>query len=112
MDDPEVDPVFLRVLEELNQGHETRRNLFEKLEAEIGRPVITFFTSFAYPVMMEDADVDALAGLLQTMDLTHGLALMISSPGGDGLAAERLINVCRSYSGTSEYQTIVPGQAK
>ena len=37
---------------------------------------------------------------------------MISSPGGDGLAAERIINVCRSYSGTNDYWAIVPGKAK
>lgn len=46
------------------------------------------------------------------MDLSKGLIIMINSPGGDGLAAERIINVCRSYSGTGEYQVIVPGKAK
>ncbi len=46
------------------------------------------------------------------MDLSGGLALFISSPGGDGLAAERIINVCRSYSGTGDYWAIVPGKAK
>jgi hypothetical protein len=38
--------------------------------------------------------------------------LMISSGGGDGLAAERMIEVCRRYSGTGEYEVIVPGKAK
>ena len=37
---------------------------------------------------------------------------MISSPGGSGLAAERMINVLRSYSGTGEYWAIVPAKAK
>lgn len=53
-----------------------------------------------------------LVGLLQAMDLSKGLALLISSPGGDGLAAERIISVCRNYSGTGEFLAIVPGQAK
>ena len=30
----------------------------------------------------------------------------------DGLAAERIINICRGYSGTGEYQAIVPNKAK
>jgi hypothetical protein len=37
---------------------------------------------------------------------------VISSPGGNGLAAERAINLCRAYSGTKEYWAIVPGKAK
>lgn len=46
------------------------------------------------------------------MDLSNGLALMVSSPGGDGLAAERIVNTCRAYSGTGDYWVIVPGKAK
>lgn len=106
------DPVLQRVLGELQQGPETRRSLFEKLEETLGRPVVTYFTSFRFPVMLEDADVDTLAGVLQSLDLSNGLALVISSAGGDGLAAERMIKVCRSFSGTGEYWAVVPGQAK
>ena len=38
--------------------------------------------------------------------------MLINSPGGDGLAAERIVNVCRSYSNTNEYSTIIAGKAK
>ncbi|GCC10855.1 serine dehydrogenase proteinase [archaeon] len=62
--------------------------------------------------MIEDADADMLEGVLQKMDLSSGLVLLISSPGGDGLAAERIINICRSYSKTNDYWAIVPGKAK
>jgi hypothetical protein len=106
------DPVLQRVLGELQQGLETRQSLFERLEILLGRPVVTYFTSFRYPVILEDADVDTVAGVLQSLDLSNGLALVISSAGGDGLAAERMIKVCRSYSGTGEYWAVVPGQAK
>jgi len=53
-----------------------------------------------------------LEGILQKCDLSKGFALFLSSPGGSGLAAERIINICRSYSGTGDYITIVPGKAK
>jgi ClpP class serine protease len=46
------------------------------------------------------------------MDLSKGLAIVINSPGGLGLAAERIIQACRAYSGTGEYWAIVPGKAK
>jgi hypothetical protein len=105
-------PVIQRVLTERFQGQETRRELFTKLESLLGRSVLALFTSFRFPVMLEAADVDMVEGVLQKMDLSKGLALLISSPGGSGLAAERLIRICRSYSGTGEYWAIVPSKAK
>ncbi len=106
------DAVILRVLAERVQGLPTRTRFFNHLEEAFGKPVVTFFTSMVYPVRIEDSDVDMLAGALQTMDLSNGLILMISSLGGDGLAAERMINVCRSYSKTGNYEVIIPGKAK
>jgi len=75
-------------------------------------PVLSFCTSFQFPVMIEDADADMIEGLLQKIDLTNGLALFINSPGGIGIAAERILNICKSYSGTGEFVALVPGKAK
>jgi len=107
-----VDPIYQKVKEEQLQVHSTRKILYRKLEKMIGRPVISFFTSFRYPVMIEDGDAEMLEGVLQVCDFSKGLALIISSPGGIGLEAERIINVLRSYSGTGEYFALVPAKAK
>ena len=107
-----VNPVISKVMIEEGQSHETRKVIFEQLEKMLGRPVVALFTSFRYPVMIEDTDADMLEGILQKIDLSDGLALVINSPGGDGLAAERIINICRSYSNTGEFWTIIPGKAK
>lgn len=107
-----ADPVISKVLVEKGQQHETRKNLFEEIEKELKRPVVSFFTSFSAPVGIEDSDAQMLEGILQKMDLTAGLALFIDSPGGNALAAERIINICRSYSEIREYWAIVPGKAK
>jgi ATP-dependent protease ClpP protease subunit len=104
--------VVQRVLDEHHQRHSTRQNLYTELERHVGLPIVACFTSFLYPVMMEDSDADMLEGVLQQCDLSDGFALLLSSPGGDGLAAERIINTCRSYSGNGEYQVIVPSKAK
>jgi len=106
------DPVIQQVLTEQNQAHETRQKIFRSLENLLNRPVVSFFTSFRYPVMIEDDDADMLEGILQKMDLSDGLVVMISSPGGDGLAAERIVNVLRNYSGSNDYYIIAPGKAK
>ena len=105
-------PIISRVQTERTQAHPTRQQLFLDLEQHLKRPVVTIFTSFHYPVAIGDEDVDMLEGMLRSLDLTNGVAVMINSPGGSGLAAERMINLLRSYSGTDEYWAIVPAKAK
>ena len=105
--------VHRQILTEVQQGAETRKPLFAGIEKHLeGRALVAFFTSFVYPVSLNDADCDMLQSVLQATDLSNGLVLMISSPGGDGLAAERIVNTCRAYSGTGDYWAIVPGKAK
>lgn len=105
-------PVHSQILDEKYQSHNTRKQLYVDLEKELGRPVVTLFTSFIHHVMLDDTDADMLESVLQNTDLKNGLALIISSPGGDGLAAERIIKICRSYSKTGEFWVIVPSKAK
>jgi Serine dehydrogenase proteinase len=105
--------VYQRVLDERFQTPASRRELFRKVSTALsGRSVVTFFTSFRYPVEINDGDCDMLQSVLQQTDLAKGLALMINSLGGDTLAAERIVNICRAYSGTGEYWALVPGRAK
>jgi hypothetical protein len=106
------DLIIQKINEEKRQGPGTRQTYYEKLERELGAPVIAFFTSFVYPVMINDGDVEMLEGVLQKTDLSNGFYLLLSSPGGDGLAAERIINICRTYSDTGEFNVIVPSKAK
>jgi len=107
------DPIFKFILDEQHQSPETRKTLFESIEIELNKPAIAFYTSFnANNAFIEDEDANLIENILQTMDLTKGLALIISSPGGLGLSAERIIKICRSYSGKGKYSAIVPGKAK
>lgn len=107
-----ANPTFQKVKEEQKQHHSTRKTLYKQIERLIGLPVVSFCTSFVYPVMIEDGDAEMLEALLRACDLSKGLALIINSHGGSGLAAERMIRVCKSYSGTGDYIAIVPGKAK
>src|SRR5262249_36829629 len=110
---PRAGNIYQRVLDERSQTPASRRDLFKRVSAAVSyRAVVTFFTSFRYPVEIEDEDCDMLQSVLQETDLSKGLVLMISSPGGDALAAERIVNICRAYSGTNDYWALVPGRAK
>ena len=102
-----------RINAERFQHSTTRTDAIREVEKYLnGRTLVTFFTSFDHPVEIDDNDCDMLQSILQHIDLSGGLALMINSPGGDGLAAERVVNACRAYSGTKDYWAIVPGRAK
>jgi hypothetical protein len=111
---------YTRVLQEAGQHHVTRKFLHEELQKLLStspetedKVVVSFFTSFVYPwVHLIDPDAVMLEEVLQNADLDgKELVLMLNCPGGDALAAERMINICRSYN-PAGYTVIVPKQAK
>jgi hypothetical protein len=105
------DPILNKLLAEIKQAPQTRQALIRRLERLLGRRVITFFTSFRFPILLDDSDTEVIEGVLQKMDLSNGLSVVISSPGGEILAAERIVNACRIYSG-GNFEVIVPSKAK
>lgn len=111
---PHTNP-YVQVMIETRQGSDTRQPLFKEISAFPdlqGRALVSLFTSFDHNVQLEDVDADILQSVLQGLDLSKGLALMVSSPGGYGIAAERIVRICRSYSGTKDFWAIVPSKAK
>jgi hypothetical protein len=105
--------IHKQIFSERLQIANTRLRAIEEVEKYLnGRTLVTFFTSFNHTVDIDSNDCDMLQSVLQHIDLGKGLALMINSPGGDGLAAERIVATCRAYSGTGDYWAIVPGRAK
>ncbi|GAH14071.1 unnamed protein product, partial [marine sediment metagenome] len=68
------DSVYTQVLIEREQHHPTRQKLIEKLESELKRPVISFFTSFSFPVIIDEGDDEIIEDILRGMDLSKGLA--------------------------------------
>jgi ATP-dependent protease ClpP protease subunit len=111
---------YTRVLQETGQHHVTRKTLYEDLQKLLStnpevedKVVVTFFTSFVYPwVHLHDPDAIMLEEVLQNLELENEeLVLILNCPGGDALTAERVINICRSYSKTG-YSVIIPKQAK
>ncbi|HTS49649.1 MAG TPA: hypothetical protein VMH05_16970 [Bryobacteraceae bacterium] len=111
---PQVHRTFSRLSDEVGQGHSLRKPLYEAIQTELGADkwLIAFFTAFNSTVMIDDQDADMLEEALQNMDMSgKQLVLMINSPGGDALAAERIVTICRSYSPTG-FSVIVPKMAK
>ncbi len=109
---------FQSVLEEVKQKHSIRKNLYTQLENALNsrtknrHRVVSFFTSFTLPVLLNNQDADMLEEFLQNSDIQdRQLTLLFNSPGGDALAAERIINICRNY-GKNDFSVIIPKMAK
>lgn len=102
---------FSKLLCEVHQDHAIRKPLLLSLQKDLGRTVITFFTSFHYPATIDDSDAAMLEEVLLNTRVGKGISLILNSPGGDGLAAERIINIIRSFS-RNNFEVIVPHMAK
>ncbi len=75
--------------------------------------VVTFFTSFTHRLaQITDSDAEMLESLLEVETTgNEKIVLVINSPGGQALAAERIVNVCRAYGG-GQFEVVVPHMAK
>ena len=104
-----------RVRAELSQGSDLRRPLLKKIGALCeNRYVAALYTSFKPPYgTITETDADLLADILSSTANVkqHGLLLLINSPGGSPMAAERIIKICRECS-DGNFAVLVPGQAK
>lgn len=97
---------------ETQQYHQRRVPFIQKLAAHFKRPVIVFQTSFLFDNgLISDDDALMLEEVLINSKIRKDLLLMINSPGGFGLAAERVVRVCQKYSANG-FEVLVPHQAK
>jgi hypothetical protein len=97
---------------ETAQAHERRAPLIRQIEEHFGRPVVVLQTSFHFDNgMIGDDDALMLEEVLIGSKIRKDLLLIINSPGGFGLAAERIVRVCRKYS-VNGFDALVPHQAK
>jgi ClpP class serine protease len=109
-----TDPTIVKLLEEIHQSPKIRQQLIKKIESNSDFKnfrILLFFTSFRFPVSITDDDANIIEGILQKTDSNKELLLIINSPGGSALAAERIVRVCRSYS-KNGFCTLVPKMAK
>jgi len=100
-----------RLQDEVNQTWQVRADLYSRLEQIFGMSAYALFTSFVYPVNLDDSDADMLEEALRARPPEKGVLLILDSPGGMTLAAERIIRICREYS-PGPFEVAVPKMAK
>jgi ATP-dependent protease ClpP protease subunit len=106
------DSPWARVSQEVTQSWDLRKDLIAKIGKRLRGKVITYLTSFiAEDAMIHDRDAEMIENILSVEHDGGRVILFLNSSGGSGLAAERIANVCRAYSG-GDFQVIVPHMAK
>ena len=105
------DSPFIKIVKEVNQTPEVRQELIKRLEKKMEAKVVTLFTTFTGAGMITNEDAEMLESILSFEQDTQKLILVLNSPGGLGLAAERIVNVCRSYS-KGQFEVVIPHMAK
>lgn len=100
------------VMDETSQSWECRKELIGKIERRLRGKVIVYISSFYdEKAMMSDKDAEMIESILAVEHSGGKIILILNSAGGSGLAAERIVNVCRSYS-NGQFEVIVPHSAK
>lgn len=115
-------PVFSRVMAEISLakrdielGHSKRAEIIENLEnleKDRQRTLILYIADFEAPnssLTLEDTII--LSDILSAIGKVDYLDLVIHSPGGDGNAAEEIVDMCDRHC-LKEFRVIVPFWAK
>ena len=101
-----------RLHQEIHQSWSLRRGIIEKIERRLRAKVIVYFTALSEEeAMISDMDAEMIENILSSEHNDGKVALILNSAGGSGLAAERIVNVCRAYS-KGQFEVIVPHSAK
>jgi hypothetical protein len=81
------------------------------LEKALGRTVVSYFTSHKHPVTIDQTDTDMLEDILRRTDIRNGLTLLLDTPGGDAISAERIVRICNVYS-RNNFEVFIARRAK
>jgi len=103
---------ILKVLNETSGDFIFRQRIIQSIEQQRKRRLITYISNVDHPAVQIDLnDAHNLETCFRAPSDLRPIDLMIHSPGGQAEAAERIINLARSYSG-NDFRVIVPSYAK
>jgi hypothetical protein len=90
------------------------RDILKEIEKITKSRVLTYFSVFKPSAGIIDSDATIFEDLLRCKNDYKSLLLILNSPGGQAVAAEKILLVCEAYAKTSEaeFYTLVPKSAK
>jgi len=116
----EKQPIAAKLFNELQQKKDYKdslnhcKDLLKTIEDTIQRRVIVYFSHPKSRLGVTDSDVDFIEDLLRCENPYLGLTLILNSPGGQAVAAEKIVNTCRAYTSfyKTDFHVLVPKMAK
>ncbi len=107
MDMPSQSPLFRAI----SKDRYARQDIISQIEKVTGRRLIVYITNMRHPMgFVNRDDIAPFADLLQKINNSDDLDLIIQSPGGDIDIAEKIIYMCRDNS--KSFRVIIPESAK
>lgn len=86
--------------------------LIPQYEKEENRKLIVYIAKIGnQKSAINPDDIAPIGSMLASCGCVENLDLMIHSPGGSGVTAEKIVEMCRSYT-KKEFRVIVPNMAK
>ena len=90
-------------------GYSTLIPLYQEKE---GRVLIVYIANMHRKTSaINSADIAPIGSMLASIGTVDNLDLMLHSPGGSGLIAEKIVEMCREHT-KKEFRVIVPNMAK
>ena len=103
----------LALMDQIQNENTAHQSVVGRIEKITGRSTIGYFTHFQHPAgLIAEHDIALLETVLRSVDInTHNgkLDLILDSPGGSPVGAEKIILTCRSFC--KEFRVIVPRSA-
>lgn len=88
------------------------KNLIPQYETKENRKLIVYVAKIGnQKSSINPDDIAPIGSMLASCGCVENLDLMIQSPGGSGVTAEKIVEMCRSYT-KKEFRVIVPNMAK
>ncbi len=109
---PNWNEIFDEIKESGSIYDVTRRKYLKRLNTVTGRNVIIYYSGWLQKpglggVQVNDADKNGFMAVINKLDRSKGLDLVLHTPGGETAAAESLVDYLRSMFGTNVH-SIVP----
>lgn len=123
--DPKIqkEPILQQVLKEVGEANQTAERtrsesilqnttlIPNQLETE-DRKLIVYIGKVGLPnSAISPDDIAPFGSMLSTLGKVKNLDLMIHSPGGNGVVAEKIVDMCRQHC-SEKFRVVVPNMAK
>jgi len=106
--------IWKRIQDEMGQSFPLRKTALKTITKFFeNRFIISFYTSFRYGASIEENDFEMLRTILVSSKTIKNrkILFIINSPGGNPLAAEKIIKLLSEYS-NNDFWVLIPGTAK